>query len=374
VGRNENKLINELFEDILDAGMRIPPYVIYLAKRAVTIGITLVIAVYLTVLIANMGGYVDEIIKSDILFSISTSIRQNPAYENLPPEQIQELINKTYQNELKRLGFDKPFIYRSVEYLRRALMLDLGRSLYITSNTGSRFVKTIILERLPVTILLFTTTNVILFFIGLLGGLYLSRKYGTLVDKISVSLAPLSSIPGWFYGVFLIIVFASYLRLLPYGGIVDAPPPEDPLLYALSVLKHMILPVMSWLIAYSAIGIYVRRTFFLMFSSEDYVEVAKAKGLPDRLIERRYILRPTLPPIITDFSLMLISSWMGAIVTETIFNWPGIGLLFYDAAVRFDSPVVIGLVVIYAYLLAITVFILDIIYVIVDPRIRLGVM
>ncbi|RLE76509.1 MAG: ABC transporter permease [Thermoprotei archaeon] len=354
--------------------MRIPPYVIYLAKRAVTIGITLVIAVYLTVLIANMGGYVDEIIKSDILFSISTSIRQNPAYENLPPEQIQELINKTYQNELKRLGFDKPFIYRSVEYLRRALMLDLGRSLYITSNTGSRFVKTIILERLPVTILLFTTTNVILFFIGLLGGLYLSRKYGTLVDKISVSLAPLSSIPGWFYGVFLIIVFASYLRLLPYGGIVDAPPPEDPLLYALSVLKHMILPVMSWLIAYSAIGIYVRRTFFLMFSSEDYVEVAKAKGLPDRLIERRYILRPTLPPIITDFSLMLISSWMGAIVTETIFNWPGIGLLFYDAAVRFDSPVVIGLVVIYAYLLAITVFILDIIYVIVDPRIRLGVM
>ena len=374
VGRNENKLINELFEDILDAGMRIPPYVIYLAKRAVTIGITLVIAVYLTVLIANMGGYVDEIIKSDILFSISTSIRQNPAYKNLPPEQIQELINKTYQNELKRLGFDKPFIYRSVEYLRRALMLDLGRSLYITSNTGSRFVKTIILERLPVTILLFTTTNVILFFIGLLGGLYLSRKYGTLVDKISVSLAPLSSIPGWFYGVFLIIVFASYLRLLPYGGIVDAPPPEDPLLYALSVLKHMILPVMSWLIAYSAIGIYVRRTFFLMFSSEDYVEVAKAKGLPDRLIERRYILRPTLPPIVTDFSLMLISSWMGAIVTETIFNWPGIGLLFYDAAVRFDSPVVIGLVVIYAYLLAITVFILDIIYVIVDPRIRLGVM
>ena len=374
VGRNENKLINELFEDILDAGMRIPPYVIYLAKRAVTIGITLVIAVYLTVLIANMGGYVDEIIKSDILFSISTSIRQNPAYKNLPPEQIQELINKTYQNELKRLGFDKPFIYRSVEYLRRALMLDLGRSLYITSNTGSRFVKTIILERLPVTILLFTTTNVILFFIGLLGGLYLSRKYGTLVDKISVSLAPLSSIPGWFYGVFLIIVFASYLRLLPYGGIVDAPPPEDPLLYALSVLKHMILPVMSWLVAYSAIGIYVRRTFFLMFSSEDYVEVAKAKGLPDRLIERRYILRPTLPPIVTDFSLMLISSWMGAIVTETIFNWPGIGLLFYDAAVRFDSPVVIGLVVIYAYLLAITVFILDIIYVIVDPRIRLGVM
>jgi len=213
-----------------------------------------------------------------------------------------------------------------------------------------------------------------LFFIGLFGGLYLSRKYGQAVDKLAVSLAPLSSIPGWFYGVFLIIIFASYLRILPYGGIVDAPPPEDPVAYALSVLKHMILPVASWLIAYSAIGIYVRRTFFLMFSSEDYVEVAKAKGLPDKLIERRYILRPTLPPIITDFSLTLIASWMGAIVTETIFNWSGIGLLFYDAAVRFDAPVVVGLVVIYAYLLAITIIILDIIYVIVDPRIRLGAM
>ncbi|OYT30047.1 MAG: ABC transporter permease [Thermofilum sp. ex4484_82] len=354
--------------------MRVPPYIKYLGKRFITVGITLIIAVYLTILIANMGGYVDEIIKSDLLFTISTAIRQNPAYKGLPEEQIQKLINETYYNELKRLGFDKPFIYRSFEYLRRALTLDLGRSLYITSNTGSRFVRTIILERLPVTVLLFTTTNVLLFFIGLFGGLYLSRKYGATIDKIAVSLAPLSSIPGWFYGVFLIIIFASYLHLLPYGGIVDAPPPEDPLSYALSVLKHMILPVTSWLIAYSAIGIYVRRTFFLMFSSEDYVEVAKAKGLPEKLIERRYILRPTLPPIITDFSLTLIASWMGAIVTETIFNWSGIGLLFYDAAMRFDAPVVIGLVVIYAYLLAITIIILDVVYVIVDPRIRLGAM
>ncbi len=354
--------------------MRVPPYAKYLAKRAIVIGLTLIVAVYITILIANMGGYVDEIIKSDLFFKISTSIRQNPAYKNLPQEQLQQLINDTYYNELKRLGFDKPFIYRSFEYLRRALSLDLGRSLYITSNTGSRFVRTIILERLPVTVLLFTTTNILLFFIGLFGGLFLSRKYGKFIDRFVVSLAPLSSIPGWFYGVFLIIIFASYLHILPYGGIVDAPPPKEPLMYALSVLKHMILPVSSWLIAYTAIGIYVRRTFFLMFSSEDYVEVAKAKGLPDRLIERRYILRPTLPPILTDFSLTLIASWLGAIVTETIFNWQGIGLLFYDAAARFDSPVVVGLVVLYAYLLAITVFILDIIYVIVDPRIRLGVM
>lgn len=353
---------------------RVPRAVIYLTKRTIIIAITLIVAVYITILIANMGGYVDEIIKSDIIFKVSMAIKNNPAYQELNRTQIQQLINQTVELEFKRLGLDKPFIYRSFEYLRRALSLDLGRSLFISSNTGSRFVKVIILERLPVTVLLFTTTNLLLFFIGLFGGLVLSRRYGSRTDKLVISLAPLSSIPGWFYGVFLIIIFASYLRILPYGGIVDAPPPEDKFMYALSVLKHMILPVMSWLVAYSAIGIYVKRTFFLMFSSEDYVEVAKAKGLPDRLVERRYILRPTLPPIITEFSLMLIASWLGAIVTETIFQWPGVGLLFYQAAVILDSPIVVGLVVIYAYLLAITVFLLDIVYVIIDPRIRLGVM
>jgi peptide/nickel transport system permease protein len=228
------------------------------------------------------------------------------------------------------------------------------------------------LERLPNTVLLFTTTQLLLFFIGLFTGLFLARRYGSLLDRLSVLFAPLSSMPGWFYGIFLILLFASFLRLLPYGGMVDVPPPADRFNYALSVLKHMILPVMSWLVAYIPINVYVRRTFFLMFSSEDYVELAKAKGLPESLIQRKYILRPTLPPIITDFSLTLISSWMGAIITETIFNWPGIGSLFYIASMMFDSPVLVGLVVIYAYLLALTVFVLEFIYAILDPRIKAG--
>ncbi|MEM2992503.1 MAG: ABC transporter permease subunit, partial [Candidatus Caldarchaeum sp.] len=87
----------------------------------------------------------------------------------------------------------------------------------------------------------------------------------------------------------------------------------------------------------------------------------------------RYILRPTLPPIVTDLSLTLIASWTGAVITETVFNWPGVGRLFYEAAALFDTPVIVGLVVIYAYLLAITVFVLELVYAILDPRIRIGV-
>jgi peptide/nickel transport system permease protein len=353
--------------------MRLRGVVLYLLKRAAILMLTVVVAVYVTILIANMGGYVDEIVKSEVLFNISTSVFQDPAYRTLNETALRNLVNQLYELEIKRLGFDQPFFVRSFYYLRDALTLDLGRSLFISSDSGSRSVRLIILERLPNTVLLFTSTQLLLFFIGLFGGLYLSRKYGSRIERTVSLLAPFSSLPGWFYGLFLILIFASVLRLLPYGGMVDIPPPTDRFAYALSVLKHMILPIISWLLAYSFLGIYTRRTFFLIFSSEDYVEVAKAKGLPDDLIRRRYILRPTLPPIVTDFSLTLISSWLGAIITETVFNWPGIGRLFYEAAAFFDTPVIVGLVVIYAYLLAVTVFVLEIVYAILDPRIRTGV-
>jgi len=347
-------------------------FVKFLARRSLTLFITVMIATYITIIIANMGGFVDEIVKSETLFRIGQSIRQNPAYKNLNQSEIERIIQEQYELEIKRIGLDKPFLYRSFIYLKDALTLELGRALYLTSDSGSRSVKLIILERLPATILLFTTIQLVIFFSSLFMGLYLSRHYGSKLDKAIIALSPLSSMPGWFYGIFLIIIFASILRILPYGGLVDVPPPEDPLKYALSVLKHMILPSLSWFIAYFAVETYVRRTFFLMFSSEDYVELARAKGLPSRLIERRYILRPTLPPIITSLALTLISSWMGAIITERVFNWPGLGTLLYMAIGSMDSPVVIGIVVLYAYLLAITVLVLDLVYAIIDPRIRLG--
>jgi peptide/nickel transport system permease protein len=120
------------------------------------------------------------------------------------------------------------------------------------------------------------------------------------------------------------------------------------------------------------ISIYTWRTFFLIYSSEDYVEMAKAKGLPDRDIESRYILRPTLPTIITNFALLLIGVWTGATITETVFLWPGIGRTIYEAIGLYDTAVIVGTTIIYAYLLAATVFLLDFIYALVDPRVKIG--
>lgn len=344
----------------------------FIAKRTVTILLVVVIASYLTIIIANMGGYVDQIIKSELTFNINMRYRNDPQYKGYPKDLLDQLINQTINLEIRRLGLDQPFIIRSVLYLKNALTLDLGRALYLTSDRGSRLVRNIILERLPQTVMLFTTATLINFFVSLFIGLYLSRHHGSKLDKLFIAGAPTSVIPGWFYGIFMILIFASFLNVLPYGGIVDVPAPKDPTLYALSMLKHMILPLSSWIIAAFFLGAYSNRTFFLIFSTEDYVEAARAKGVPPRQIETKYILRPSLPPIVTNLALGLINSWGGAIITETVFNWKGLGLLTYKAISAFDTPVIIGVTIIYAYLLAATVLVLDIVYGFIDPRIKVS--
>ena len=170
----------------------------------------------------------------------------------------------------------------------------------------------------------------------------------------------------------MILIFAAALRMLPFGGLVDAPPPTNKVDYALSLLKHMILPVTALALNHVAYSIYASRTFFLIYSSEDYVEMAKAKGLTSRDVERRYVLRPTLPTIITNFAFLLIYTWTGAPIFEGVFNWPGLGKTTLIAAGLFDTPVIVGTTVIFSYLLAMTVFLLDFVYALVDPRVKIG--
>jgi len=344
----------------------------YTVVRLITLFITVVIGVYLTILIANMGGYVDQIRRAQIREQVAMQLQNDPTFRTLPEEQRQQLLETRIRNEEKRLGLDKPFLVRSFNYLWDALTLNLGRAENMTSDSGSRQVRLIILERLPATLVLFGTAQVVLFALSLFIALHLSRNYGSWLDRLFVALSPLSSAPGWFYGLFLIIIFAAWLKWFPFGGMVSVPPPENPIEYALDVAYHMVLPLTALTLSSIFISVYSWRTFFLIFSSEDYVEMARAKGVSPRTLERRYILRPTLPTIITSFALGVIGVWMGAPIFETIFNWPGLGRVLYQAIQLFDTPVIVGSTVIFAYLLAITVFLLDIIYAIVDPRVDIG--
>jgi len=344
----------------------------YTIVRLLTLMVTVVVGIYLTILIANMGGYLDQIRRGEIRDRVQVRVLTDPTLRNLPPEARQKRMEDLIRLEEKRYGLDQPFVIRSFRFLTNALTLNLGRSFQLTSDSGSRQVRLILLERLPATLLLFGVSDLVLFFLALFLGLSLSRRYGSFWDKLTVALSPLSSAPGWFYGIFLIVIFAAVLKIFPFGGMVRIPPPENPFLYALDLLYHLVLPVTAITLSSIFLSVYSNRTFFLIYSSEDYVEMAKAKGLKDRDIERRYVLRPTLPTIITSFALLIIGLWTGAPIFETIFNWPGLGRTLFFAVGLFDVPVIVASTVIYAYLLAITVFLLDFIYAIVDPRVKIG--
>lgn len=375
----------------------------YLTTRGASIAISLLVAVFLVVFVANLGGKLDE-----ILFHEIKTLQNNRLLEENYRKQVENLCSSVCTNKLGEgatadefsrcmseckenyiidealrimktqygIDLDQPVIFRIFSHWLRAISLNLGNSMFIFSlHTRQRDVRTILAEAVPQTVLLFTTANIIIFFTNISLGLWLSRRYGRLADKVAVSLAPLSSMPGWFYGMVLLLIFGIWLRVFPDGGMMSEAPIEDPLVRAIDVLYHMALPIISWMVAYIPIGAYSYRTFFLIFSTEEYVEYARARGVPESIVQRRYILRPTLPPIITTLVLTLISSWMGAIITETIFRWPGLGSVLYNAlrgGSVIDVPVIVGVNTIYAYLLAASVLSLDIIYIILDPRIRLG--
>jgi peptide/nickel transport system permease protein len=344
----------------------------YTGVRILSLSITVLIGLYLTIIIANMGGYVDEIRRAQIKEDVMMRVANDPGMRNVPVELKRAKIDELVLIQEQRYGMDRPFITRSATYLTNAVTLDLGYALKMNSNSGSKSVRNILLERLPPTLLLFASADIILFFLALFFALVLSRQYGSISDKILITLTPLSSAPGWFYGIFLILIFASILRILPFGGMVDAPPPPSLILYLVSLFKHMMLPVLALTLSQIFLQVFSWRTFFLIYSSEDYVDMAKAKGLTSREIERKYILRPTLPTIITSFALLLIVTWTGAPILETIFSWPGLGRTLFQAVGQFDTPVIIGETVIYSYLLALTVFLLDFIYALVDPRVKIG--
>ena len=344
----------------------------YAIVKIVVLFVTVIVGVYLTILVANMGGYVDNIRRGQIQEEVAQVIMNNRELQQMPLAERNLRIAEMVQIRERQLGLDKPFFVRSMRFLTDALTLSLGRAENMTSDTGSKQVRLIILERLPSTLLLFATANLLNFFLSIFAALSLSRRYGSAMDRLVIALAPTSAAPAWFYGLFLILLFASVLGILPFGGMVDPLPPSSPVAYALNLLKHMILPVAAITLSAFFLNVYGWRTFFLIYSSEDYVEMAKAQGLNSKTIERRYILRPTLPTIITNFALTLITLWTGAIILETIFNWPGLGRLFFRAIGSYDTPVIVGSTVIYAYLLAITVFLLDFIYALVDPRVKIG--
>lgn len=342
----------------------------YLTIRSLVIFLTVVVGIYAAIWVTNLGGAGDEARKADIRAQVGLGTRA-AAFRDMSYEERQELLNRMYEAAYVRADLDQPFIVRSFRYLRDAFTFSLGESRLSSTRRGSRVVLDILLEKLPMTLVLFGIANLLTFFGGLYIALILSRRYGSALDRATTLLIPLFAAPPWFHGIFLIVIFAIIAKVLPFGGVIGLPYPETTSAYVLDFLKHMILPLTAFVLGMLPLAVYANRALFLIHSTEDYVELGYAKGLKPNRLRRRYILRPILPAIITSFTFISIASWQAVILTEDIFSWPGIGSLLITSIRGTDISVITGAVAMFAYLLGFSVLFLDVLYVLVDPRVRI---
>ena len=330
----------------------------------------LVLFIVLIITIAMFGGVIAQIKKQMIENEVKRWVMSQPRLVQELGGKVKEFIKKMVEERIKAEGLDKPWYENLPEYLLTVLTLDM-RSQVLRSNSGSQLVRDIIMERLPRTVLLFTTATIISAIAGLFLGLLAAYKRGGILDNLVTLAAMISaSFPMWWIGMIMIEIFSYSLGLFPSGGMTSVPPPKGTLAYLADLLYHMTLPLITIVLVSLGGWAYVTRSILVGATKEDYVLAAKARGLAERSVLLRHVLRPSLPPILTMIALSLVASLSGAIITEIVFNWPGMGLLYWEAIETLDVPVILGLTYVFTLVFIITMVILDILYIVLDPRVR----
>lgn len=261
------------------------------------------------------------------------------------------------------LGLDLPWPVRYVQWLGGVLHGDLGRSLF----TG-RPVGTMLLERLGPTLLLMglalAVSLVLGVALGVWGGL---RPRSRSEAAIGVASVILYATPTFWLGLVLLWAFAARLRWFPSGGMAPLGVPWTPATGG----PYLVLPVLMLAVGMVASWSRYVRGSVLEVMGQDFVRVARAKGLSEVRIVWRHVLRNALIPLVTVVMMALPSLAGGAVVTETLFSWPGLGRLFYDALTRRDYPVLMGVLLMSAVLVVACNLVADLLYRRLDPRIRL---
>lgn len=259
------------------------------------------------------------------------------------------------------LGLDQPLYIQYLNWIGQILHGNLGRSF-----VNGRGVGEIIGERLPMTLELMGVALLVAFVIGTTLGVVSALRQYKLTDY-SLTLAGFVgvSIPDFFMGLLLVYVFALELRWLPSSGISTAGDSFS----LLDNLRHLILPAAALALFRAAIFMRYARAGMLEVLNQSYMRTAKAKGLRSSTITLRHGLRNALIPLVTVFGLALPTLFGGSVVIETIFQWPGIGLMFIDSVVNRDSPVIMGYVLITAIIVMLANLATDLAYSVLDPRV-----
>ena len=288
-------------------------------------------------------------------------------------EDPDELYRRFVREFLEAYGYYDPWYSQLAKYVYSMLTLNLPTSYssYLELGYAGRDTGRIILEAIPRTLLLLGPATAISAMLGLFLGLYMAKKAGSLIEKPLFVFSLVShTLPSFYAGMLLLYVFAYILRVAPSGGMYSPNPPSDPVGFALDVARHMVLPTMT--IVLVSLGSYALlfRSVFRGVLAEDYVWAARVRGLPERLVERRYVIRPALPALSYIFALSFASVFGGAILTEVVFEWPGMGLLYFVAIQKLDIPMILSLVYITTLIYVAALTVSDVLLYILDPRIR----
>ncbi len=266
------------------------------------------------------------------------------------------------------LGLDQPFFIQFAHFVGNAVQGEFGLSL-----RQGRKVSALFAERLPATLELALAAGAIALFAGIPMGVYAALRRGSFLSQWLMTLSLLGvSLPTFLIGILLILVFSVLLTWLPSfgrGEVVQIGPWSTGLL-TVDGLRHLVLPAVTLAIYQLTLIIRLVRSEMLEVLRTDYIKFAKARGLRNRTVYFTHALRNTLVPVITITGLQLGGLIAFAIITETVFQWPGMGLLFIQAVQFADIPVMAAYLCLIALIFVVINLVVDLLYFAVDPRLR----
>ena len=332
-----------------------------------------VLMITLLLTIALVGSNMDVILKQGIVFQVRSEITDNPtiAKSFSDPQEFETFVQQKIDERINILGLDEPWYSpQRIGYtMFKILILDFGNATFLTSDTGSSNVGDILLEKIPKTVLLFTTATIIISIIGILLGAVSSSKIGSKTDRLTSAFAVISSsFPVWWVGMLMIFVFSFVYQIFPARATPEIEP-SDPG-YFVALVYHMTLPVVTIVLIGFGTWAYLVRNFMVGIMQEDFITAKKTMGINKKKIVYKHALKNAAPPIVTILALSLSGSLGGAIITEAVFDWPGMGRLYFEAISVMDLPIIIGSTYVLTVLFLVSIFIADVLYGYFDPRVR----
>jgi peptide/nickel transport system permease protein len=260
------------------------------------------------------------------------------------------------------LGLDQPFHIQLFRWYANLLHGDLGRSLLL-----GRDVLTVTLERLPVSLSIALYALVMTLLVGILGGIVAALHQNSWIDQSVMTMALVGvSLPNFWLGLMLIVLFAVHLGWLPAGGYVDFR------VDFIGWLRATTLPALSLAMLQMGLLARITRSTMLEVLRQDYIRTARAKGLPEYKVVGKHALKNVMIPVVTVIGITFSLLLSGSVVIETIFSIPGLGSLLGSAILRRDYPVIQGGLLLVAGMLLLLNLVVDILYAFFDPRVRHG--